>query len=1224
MVNALLVASFGESARLTPLRGADGGIDGELVEPDRSGDTGTGIKSSIPPGGTLFQAKFHYTTDARLTDLRRLVTRQFENELQSNRQLANRKRTVGRFIVVTNVPASHEAQLEIIRIRQRYLHRLPLRAAEVWWKEAVTALLDQHPSVWISYPAIFAGRRIPTFAHVIANTRAPLPRKVRMALSTQFERDKNLRFRQIELAKDISELFTDLEITFEGARPLDFVPSPQSIPRRASQTRYAVEFFRTSVRHHGRGFACSALNLLLIDHPRRLLLEGGPGQGKSTLTQMVAQIFRAAILGNSSLHPESRWAPPRTAFLPLRVDLKAFGERIAARPETSLDQFIADLLTADAGGATLSVEELHDLLENAPVALILDGLDEIGSDVIRDAAIEKALEAVERFEKQLNAQLRSIVTSRPPAVEGRRKSLESFVRAQLLPMDKPIVNKFVERWLRVQLSEPSELERVRGSFIRRREERHVAALSRNPMQLSVLLHFIHLKGEAFPDRRAELYRDYFQIVIDRDVEKSPDLRSNREIIEALHRFLGFSIHQKTEIQEIDGSLPRKQLLGVVSSWLAAREDDPGKAQRLFRLGEERLGMIVVLTGEGDDASYGFEIQPVREYFAAAHLSDDLPGEQVHDLFEALVRRPFWREVALFLAGLRRPNEKADLISRARNLDSSDAEGWRQDGRSVIGELLVEGALSEPRHVYLEGVRFLVEALDVVATPFQREPENLAPVLPHLATAQGAPDIPRRLLELTERDIDCGDPYRLRRLFSVAKATLAPPQVVELLARADIGNKFVQAEIALESYEAVQEMRSADLSNAFWKLVTPREWAGAICRHWSNELPTGVPGAVHRELFNIVASVPLIPTFGHRRSEFYESSLAAPYLAALMTDAAILADPVNSAAAHGSASRPIVSDLDELDYSGLSPQARTIARECIDLLQLLVGAATSGEHELFVEVIDQAHELAHEPRLLSGLPGWLVAKTVALVIQLAERSAMTFGDDVSDQVEPLILALNPFFMGEDSSSTNWPIKVGFEGLLPQLCVDKGRCVSTASAIKQLIVAPDRSSALPTIPLSGSLLKSTLLGLTPSQLKAALPRLGVPGVVWQPMGLRLGAPLIKKILSCGRDSDDSLVICATLTLILGSRFHRMLPRENFLRLLQYSAPVSEELGAVLRGTFFYHNDQRMGETADYLEWVLREIAKAPTCFPFALRCAAAEFLIAEVDKHAEPLPTGFARH
>ena len=61
------------------------------------------------------------------------------------------------------------------------------------------------------------------------------------------------------------------------------------------------------------------------------------------------------------------------------------------------------------------------------------------------------------------------------------------------------------------------------------------------MQLSILLQFIRLKGEAFPDRRAELYRDYFQIVIDRDVEKAPSF----EITEMLSRLYTNSLGIKS-------------------------------------------------------------------------------------------------------------------------------------------------------------------------------------------------------------------------------------------------------------------------------------------------------------------------------------------------------------------------------------------------------------------------------------------------------------------------------------------------------------------------------------------------------------------------------------------------------------------------------------------------------------------------------------------------------
>ena len=117
------------------------------------------------------------------------------------------------------------------------------------------------------------------------------------------------------------------------------------------------------------------------------------------------------------------------------------------------------------------------------------------------------------------------------------------------------------------------------------------------MQLSILLHFIRLKGEAFPDHRAELYKQYFQIVIDRDVEKSSELRNRRAIVEALHQYLGYKIHLLTEAEKADGTLKRDQLLGLVKSWLMDRGSENEKPQDLFKLGEERLGLIVTLKGK---------------------------------------------------------------------------------------------------------------------------------------------------------------------------------------------------------------------------------------------------------------------------------------------------------------------------------------------------------------------------------------------------------------------------------------------------------------------------------------------------------------------------------------------------------------------------------------------------------------------------------------------------
>ena len=179
----------------------------------------------------------------------------------------------------------------------------------------------------------------------------------------------------------------------------------------------------------------------------------------------------------------------------------------------------------------------------------------------------------------------------------------------------------LERWTSAVCSDASDRERVIDSFNKRKSEQHVQALVKNPMQLSVLLHFIRLKGEAFPDRRAELYREYFKTVIDRDVEKSPHLRQNREKIEALHEVIGFQIHSRAESDRAATSLSHEQLIEIVENWLKSEGQKVELARELFRTSEERLGLVVTLKGEGVASRYGFEVQPVREYFAAAYIND---------------------------------------------------------------------------------------------------------------------------------------------------------------------------------------------------------------------------------------------------------------------------------------------------------------------------------------------------------------------------------------------------------------------------------------------------------------------------------------------------------------------------------------------------------------------------------------------------------------------------
>ncbi len=791
LISAILVARFGEGVRLTPRFGSDGGRDGETAPSNpyfefQVNDVNPppkGIFSPPQKGRYLFQVKHHRTIDTRLSDARSTVVADFEKELKKNVLDRQGEERINFFFLITNVPSSEKVIAEIDKRQKELRETYPSLYVDVWWGERVEAFLDQMPFLWHSFPDLFAGRKVPFLAEVADDANIGLPRAIRLAIERQYQRESNIKFRQIDLEKRLQKLFTVLDIsthylpTEEQQKMLSIQMTRRNEIGQIEPIDVDItEDFSQAYYHN----TISALKVLLdetIKSTRKIILEGGPGQGKSTITQMVTQIYRQQLLHKDDLDPENRWKSPQKSRFPFRVELRFFAEWYSKNSGSSVEEYLAFVFKQDSGGNHITVDDIHNIVESSPVVLVFDGLDEVGNDDLRNDVLVKIAECIDRFENGLRADVHVIITTRPPTVADCRDHLVDFMRLPIAPMSPIRIEEYVGRWLAVQLQDEDEKQEVQEAFEKRQNEPHVQAFIKNPMQLSVLLHFIRLKGSAFPDRRAELYREYFKTVIDRDVEKSLNLRDQRETIESLHKFLGYKIHALTEAKLADGSLRRTELLKLVEAWLKSRGSVSKTAQELFKLGEERLGLIVALRGEGEETIYGYEIQPIREYFAAAYINDDIQGD-AHEVFQTMIRRPFWREVSLFLAGLRRPNEKADLVARAKALDKDEELGWRQDGRGLTLQLLQEGVFSEPPHIFSDALDFVFDLLDPKLVEVQNEPKELLNVLPSLIKHDQitSKHYIERLLALIHDYNTTADEHVLFRIYRVASQILEPEKM----------------------------------------------------------------------------------------------------------------------------------------------------------------------------------------------------------------------------------------------------------------------------------------------------------------------------------------------------------------------------------------------------------------------------------------------------------------
>ena len=197
------------------------------------------------------------------------------------------------------------------------------------------------------------------------------------------------------------------------------------------------------------------------------------------------------------------------------------------------------------------------------------------------------------------------------------------------------------------------------------EQPHLRDLARNPMQLAILLHLIHVQGAALPEKRTTLYEEYMKLFFNREAEKSAVVRDHRDLLLSIHGVLAWVLQTQAEKGSGSGSITKDELRTQVKHFLATEEYNPNLADTLLAGTYERVGALVSRV----EGTFEFEVQPLREYFAARHLYKTSPYSPPGrprsgtrpDRFDALARSFYWTNVTRFFCGFYDVGELGTLV-----------------------------------------------------------------------------------------------------------------------------------------------------------------------------------------------------------------------------------------------------------------------------------------------------------------------------------------------------------------------------------------------------------------------------------------------------------------------------------------------------------------------------------------------------------------------------------
>lgn len=713
-----------------------------VAQPDGGRDAVSFYAESSQGKFQVFQVKYARKPLAE-TDPHKWLAAIVEGEAPKIQNLI--PRGASSYYLITNIPGTaHLGSGSIDKINAEISKALNLPSF-CWWRDDINRRLDTAWDLKWSFPEVMTG---PDFLRAIiesgiSESRERRAAAIRAFLRSQYDMDEEVRFKQVELQNKLLDLFIDVPITLadqqadrhvsrQFRRAIRTIESPDSVEAIEGEFEVGTGFIDAGnhlvfgLEDH-IGAATLLLSAGMQKYMPQVVVEGAPGQGKSTLAQYICQIQRMKLLGEenalSSLPTVHAKTPIR---LPIKVDLRDFATWLSRKnpfaadiPEfvgvsrPTLEGFLAALISHQSGGASFSTDDLLAIVGISSTLLVFDGLDEVADMAHRREVVEEIVKGVQRL-KENAASLQTIVTSRPAAFANSQGMPRSkYPHLQLVSLNRPLITEYADRWLRARRSDSKQIAESRAVLKEKLDQPHLRDLARNPMQLAILLSLIQTRGASLPDKRTALYEFYIDLFFSREAAKSSVVRDHRELLIEIHRYIAWLLHSEAEQGQSSASIPQDRLQQLVAEYLTREGHDASLASALFTGMVERVVALVSRV----QGTFEFEVQPLREYFAACHLyytaPQSSPGKERSgskpDRFDAICRNFYWLNVTRFFAGCYSKGELPSLVERLQELASEDGFRSISYPGNLAATLLADWVFTQnPKSVH--------QVIDIVLQP----------------------------------------------------------------------------------------------------------------------------------------------------------------------------------------------------------------------------------------------------------------------------------------------------------------------------------------------------------------------------------------------------------------------------------------------------------------------------------------------------------------------------